>query len=166
MFRNTNFSQNYECFYNFTVARKIANFLAFFCKCYLMAFVNRLFDQNIEVWAFSSYRFVKTPPKLNKNLKGDPCPNIMLQNPLPETLYKGLFKNYVMLKLPTHSPPLHLITNDHKIPFTLYDTWNRYPAFIICFSFLKLKKQKQRYAPTWDTSTHVFKKLKQIVRFK
>ena len=39
------------------------------------------------------------------------------------------------------------------------------PSFIISLSFLKLKK-KQRYPPTHDTSTHVFKQLNQIVRFK
>ena len=44
---------------------------------------------------------------------------------------------------------------------------NTDPSFIIYFSFLKLrKKKKQRYARTRDTSTHVFKQLNQILRFK
>ena len=49
-------------------------------------------------------------------------------------------------------------------PLTLRHTWHRY-LLIIYFSFLKLKK-KQRYAPTHDTSTHVFKRINQIARFK
>ena len=81
----------------------------------------------------------------------------------------GLFNNYVTLKLPffeTPTPHYHVSSRiDHKTPFTLRQVWHGYTPFIIYFSFLKLKKP-QRYAPTHDTSIHVFKQLNQIARFK
>ena len=61
----------------------------------------------------------------------------------------GSFNNYVTLKLPFFEPPtsspLHFITNDQKTPLTLRHACYRYlPPFIIYFSFLKLKKKKNK----------------------
>ena len=50
-------------------------------------------------------------------------------------------------------PLLRYVAPDTDIPFVVY------------FSILKFKKL-QSYAPTHDTSTHFFKELKHIVRFK
>ena len=86
----------------------------------------------------------------------------------------GLFINHVTLKLPFFEPPTphhhassRMIT---RLPlrYVAPDTDTpppHPPTFLIYFSFLKLKKP-QRYAPNHDTSTHVFKQLNQIVRFK
>ena len=69
---------------------------------------------------------------------------------------------------PTSPPPPHHHHASSRMitkPFLRYVTPDTDTQFIIYFSFLKLKK-KQRYAPTNDTSTHVFKQLNQIVKFK
>ena len=84
------------------------------------------------------------------------------------TSLKGQFNNYLMLKspfltYPLLSPPSRFITNDHKTPLRYIAPETDAP-FII--SFLKLKKSSQRHAPTHGTSTHVFKPINQIVRFK
>ena len=41
----------------------------------------------------------------------------------------------------------------------------QYPLYHL-FLFFEVEKKAQRYAPTHDPSTHVFKQLNQIVRFK
>ena len=70
----------------------------------------------------------------------------------------GLFNNYVTLKLTffnTPSPPHHA-SSCHA--------WHKYPFYHL-FLFFEAEKS-QRYAPTHNTSTHVFKQLNQIARFK
>ena len=82
---------------------------------------------------------------------------------------KGLLSNYVTLKLsffdpPTHPPPSHFITNDHKTAITLPHAWHRYPPSSFDYHFWSWKKP-QRYATTQDRFTHAVKQLNQIVRF-
>ena len=86
----------------------------------------------------------------------------------------GSFNKYAMLKLRFFdqstirhhassrrsqylSPLLRYVTPDIDPPL--------YHLFLI-FEVVKKTKIRQRYAPTHDTSTHVFRKLNQIVRFK
>ena len=91
----------------------------------------------------------------------------------------GQFNNYVTLKLPFYDPPTipPTITLRHEWSQNLfsllrYVTPDAYPTTLyhlfFFFEFEKKKQQtnKQRYAFTHDTSTHVFKQLNQIVSFK
>ena len=85
---------------------------------------------------------------------------------LPLGRYQGLFNNYFRLKLPFLTHPLPTITNDHK-NLTLRHARHRYSLYHLFLFFFEVEKKKpQRYAPTRDTSTHVFKQLNQIAKFK
>ena len=80
----------------------------------------------------------------------------------------GLFNNYVTLKLPLfwslhphHHASLRMITRPSCVTSRLTQISPLYHFFL----FFEVEK-KQRYAPTHYTSTHIFKQLNQIVRFK
>ena len=79
---------------------------------------------------------------------------------------KGLFNNYATLNCPflTHLPSS--ITHHHKwsqeIPYERH-AWHRYTPYPTLFRislFWSLKKEKKRYAPIHDTSSHFFKQLR------
>ena len=72
---------------------------------------------------------------------------------------QGLFNNYITLKLrifepdtPNHQAPSRMIT---RLPFCYFTPDTDAPLYHL-FLFFEVEK-KQRYAPTNDTSTHVFK---------
>ena len=87
---------------------------------------------------------------------------------------RGSLDNYFTLKLPFLDQPnphhYSLSRMIRRLPLRYVTLDTDPPPFVIYFSFLKLKKKKQkktqRYGPTHYTSTHVFKQLNQIVRFK
>ena len=81
----------------------------------------------------------------------------------------GLFNNYVTLKLPFLEPPTphhHASSRMTTKPTLCYVMPDTDTPLYHLFLFFEVEKKPQRYAPTYDTSTHVFKQLNQIVKFK
>ena len=81
----------------------------------------------------------------------------------------GLFNNYVTLKLPIFDPPTphhHASSQMMTRPPLSYVTPDTHTPIYHLFLISEVEKESQRYAPTHDTSTHVFKQLNRIVRFK
>ena len=66
---------------------------------------------------------------------------------------------------PTHFPTITLRYEWSQDPPYVTSRLTQMPPLSFVSHFWNWKK-KQRYAPTHDTSTHVFKQLNQIVRFK
>ena len=136
---------------------------AFSCKFYEIS-TNSFFIEHLLVtasWKIIPYKQIRISLKVDqfdKTWRSDTF------------LPWELFNNYVILKLsffnPPHPyhhgssrmitrPPSRYVTSDIDTPPLLYQL----------FLFFQVKKT-QRCALTHDTSTHVFKQLNQIVRFK
>ena len=83
-------------------------------------------------------------------------------------LSKVLFNNYVTLKLPFFDPPIphhHASSRMITRPHLRYVKFDTDAPFIIYFSFLNSKKTP-KIRTLHNTSTHIFKQLNQIARFK
>ena len=76
--------------------------------------------------------------------------------------WKGLLNNSVTLKVPLKPPPSRLTTNNQKSPLRYIRPDTDTPPLPDYHLFHFLEK----HALTYNTFTHVFKRLNQIVKFK